>query len=180
MTTVKSNPVESEKTLFRTQMVNGKPQIYFDTLNVADESPTKSKPKQPINASRLPNQPKSKPVSSQKPINKPALKKANKVTFSEPSPPTNGVFLTMEEIDELVQAVKETSMNTPSNIVTPAPKPPLPPPPPPPAQQVINPVSVIQNNNAQQQPLAPISPRQEALGLMADKKRQKWLREKGI
>ncbi len=36
----------------------------------------------------------------------------------------------------------------------------LPPPPPPP-------------------PLAPISPRQEALGMMADKKRQKWMREKG-
>jgi hypothetical protein len=28
-------------------------------------------------------------------------------------------------------------------------------------------------------PLAPISPRQEALGEMADKKRQKWIREKG-
>ncbi len=28
-------------------------------------------------------------------------------------------------------------------------------------------------------PLAPISPRQEALGMMADKKRQKWMREKG-
>lgn len=27
--------------------------------------------------------------------------------------------------------------------------------------------------------LAPISPRQEALGEMADKKRQKWMREKG-
>ena len=29
------------------------------------------------------------------------------------------------------------------------------------------------------QTLAPISPRQEALGEMADKKRQKWMREKG-
>lgn len=28
-------------------------------------------------------------------------------------------------------------------------------------------------------PLAPISPRQEALGMMAEKKRQKWLRDKG-
>ncbi len=28
-------------------------------------------------------------------------------------------------------------------------------------------------------PLAPISPRQEALGMMAEKKRQKWMREKG-
>ncbi len=27
--------------------------------------------------------------------------------------------------------------------------------------------------------LAPISPRQEALGMMAEKKRQKWMREKG-
>ncbi len=29
------------------------------------------------------------------------------------------------------------------------------------------------------QPLVPISPRQEALGMMAEKKRQKWMREKG-
>jgi hypothetical protein len=28
-------------------------------------------------------------------------------------------------------------------------------------------------------PLAPISPRQEALGMMAERKRQKWMREKG-
>jgi len=100
----------------------------------------------------------------------------------------------MDEISELVKAVKETSQareNTTTesrgrilfliinfHILFQEPPPPvrqqeftevptrievpksdvLPPPPP---------------------PLAPISPRQEALGMMADKKRQKWMREKG-
>jgi hypothetical protein len=199
-------------------MVNGKPQIYFDALGLLifyvyflfinkfflDESPIKPKSKRsnhPITTPRLPEQPKSKPTS-QKPLpqnqsNK-QPKKTNKVTFSDDKS-TVGVFMTMDEISELVKAVKETTqahenktteskgrmidfcnVNFHIFFQEPPPSPPfqqqqrftevsttievpksdvLPPPPPP--------------------PLAPISPRQEALGMMADKKRQKWMREKG-
>lgn len=113
---------------FRTQMVNGKPQIYFDALGLLifyvyflfinkfflDESPIKPKSKRsnhPITTPRLPEQPKSKPTS-QKPLpqnqsNK-QPKKTNKVTFSDDKS-TVGVFMTMDEISELVKAVKETT-----------------------------------------------------------------------
>lgn len=176
MTTVKSSPIENETTQFRTTMVNGKPQIYFDTLALTDETPAKTKPKQSINPSRLPDQqPKSKSVPSQK-TTKPT-KKTNKVTFNETAP-TNGVFLTIDEIEELVQAVKENTAKTTNNPVNFAPPPPSQPPPLP-QQQPVKSVLEIPKNDVQP-PLAPISPRQEALSLMADKKRQKWLREKGI
>jgi len=64
-------------------------------------------------------------------------------------------------------------------------------PPPPPIQQQSEPqqfnyvpstVVVPQSDlspPAMPLPLAPISPREEGLGMMADKKRRKWMREKG-
>ncbi|CAF4526191.1 unnamed protein product [Rotaria socialis] len=202
-TAIKSGSAEGGMQ-FRTQMVNGKPQIYFDAI---DESSTKSRPKRSgpaMNATRPPEPPKSKP-SSQKPpsqnqTNK-VTKKKQKVTFSEAGP-TAGMFMTMDEISELVKTVQETTRaqstimnenNVPTNSSFRS-------------TQQQEPSSSSQQQQQQQQqqfyqtsstavvpkldlsqqqlppsfsqPLAPISPRQEALGMMADKKRQKWMREK--
>jgi hypothetical protein len=109
-------------------MVNGKPQIYFDALGLLkfifiiclnitfslDESPIKLKPKRnsrAINTTRPPEQPKPKPINqktlSQNGPNK-QTKKTNKVTFNDDSSKA-GVFMTMDEISELVKAVKENT-----------------------------------------------------------------------
>jgi len=79
-----------------------------------DESPIKPKAKRnthPIITPRLPEQPKSKPTSQkslpQNQSNK-QPKKTNKVTFSDDKS-TVGLFMTMDEISELVKAVKETT-----------------------------------------------------------------------
>ncbi|CAF2211967.1 unnamed protein product [Rotaria magnacalcarata] len=196
-TAIKSGSVEGGMQ-FRTQMVNGKPQIYFDAI---DESSTKPRPKRSglaTNATRPPEPPKYKP-SSQKPpsqnqTNK-VTKKKQKVTFSEAGP-TAGMFMTMDEISELVKTVQETTRaqstimnenNVPKNSSLRS------------TQQQepssssqqqqfyqASSTAVVPNLDLSQQqpppsfsqPLAPISPRQEALGMMADKKRQKWMREK--
>jgi hypothetical protein len=79
-----------------------------------DESPIKSKPRRnsrTINPTRPPEPAKPKP-SSQKSLpqnfaNK-QPKKTNKVTFHDDSSPV-GVFMTMDEISELVKAVKENT-----------------------------------------------------------------------
>ena len=128
--------IEGERTHFRTQMVNGRPQIYFDALGLLkfifiiyliitfslDESPIKPKPKRnsrAINTTRPPEQPKPKPINqktlSQNGPNK-QTKKTNKVTFNDDSSKA-GVFMTMDEISELVKAVKENT-KTHNNTVT--------------------------------------------------------------
>ena len=150
-------------------MVNGKAQIYFDAFEHA--APAKSKAKRNSRATvnpppAPPSAPKPKPVRTTKPT---------KVTFKQDESKV-GVFMTMEDIAELVRTVKEG-----------APPPPPPPtitkvttveqPPPVPEPQPV--VVVEPPREFVQQILAPISPRQEALGMMADKKRLKWMREKG-
>ena len=155
-------------------MVNGKAQIYFDAF---EQTPTTAKTKGKRNSRATVNppapppplpQPKPKPVRTTKPT---------KVTFKQDQSKV-GVFMTMEEIAELVRTVKDGS------TAPPPPPPPIitkvttiePPPPPPPEPVIVvePPPEIVQ------QILAPISPRQEALGMMAEKKRQKWLREKGL
>ena len=113
-------------------MVNGKAQIYFDALgqlNISqyflmeksvflDEAPAITKPTRNIrttNTTRLPEQMKHQPPPpppSRKPPpahppTKP-MKKTNKVTFSD-NQSQGGVFMTMDEIAELVKAAKESS-----------------------------------------------------------------------
>ncbi|CAF1205768.1 unnamed protein product [Rotaria sordida] len=185
-TALKSGSIGSEKMQFRTQIINGKPQIYFDTF---DESSIKSKPRRnshTINTNHPPiEQPKSKP-SSQKPISQnlsnKQTKKKHKVTFSETSP-TAGMFMTMDEISELVKATQENTIaqynKTTENTELSHTYQPLT------QQQPSNEVSSVAivpkldlPSQSPSAPLAPISPRQEALGMMAEKKRQKWLREK--
>lgn len=196
-----------EKTQFRTQMINGKAQIYFDALGQSntshhspmgksfflDEAPIITKPKRNIrttNTTRLPEQmkPQPAPPPSQKPPparppTKP-MRKGNKVTFSD-NQSQAGVFMTMEEIAELVKAAKESTQpamyptgDYQGNIFE--------------KFQSIIECTFAEPPSAPQLPnefhsmsdilpsgLTPISPRQEALGQMADKKRQKWMREKG-
>ncbi|CAF4172442.1 unnamed protein product [Adineta steineri] len=194
-TATKSGPIENKTTHFRTQMVNGKPQIYFE--DILDESSVQPQVKQKrnsrmINTTRLPpEQPKPKPTS-QKPVpqnipNK-QPKKTNKVIVNQ-NDSSVGVFMTMEEIAELVKAVKDApkgqnNSSTENNEV--------PEPPPPPQQQqqqqpqynYVPPPAVVSQLDLPQQTLppplllGPTSPREEALGMMADKKRRKWMREK--
>jgi hypothetical protein len=113
--------------------------------------------------------------------------------------------MTMDEISELVKAVKDTAkphdntvtenkgnfsfISTRQNLSIYHKEPP--PPPPAPQQQEPQQQQQQQPNEFSSTammskldvsplpPLVPISPRQEALGMMADKKRQKWMREKG-
>jgi hypothetical protein len=108
--------------------------------------------------------------------------------------------MTMDEISELVKAVKDTAkphdntvtenkgnfsfISTRQNLSIYYKEPP--PPPPAPQQQESQQPNEFSSTAAMSKldvsplpPLAPISPRQEALGMMADKKRQKWMREKG-
>ncbi|CAF3506044.1 unnamed protein product [Rotaria sp. Silwood1] len=190
-TALKSGPIAGEKMQFRTQMINGKPQIYFDAL---DESSIKSKPKHnshAINAIRPPEQSKLKPSSQkpspQNPSNK-QTKKKHKVTFSETGS-SAGMYMTMDEISELVKTVQESTKA--QNYIALESKEPSRP-----SQQLIqqqepqhqqfNEVSSLAivpkldlpSQSQPPPPLAPISPRQEALSMMAEKKRQKWLREK--
>ncbi|CAF2937099.1 unnamed protein product [Rotaria sp. Silwood2] len=188
-TALKSGPIEGEKMQFRTQMINGKPQIYFNALDESSIKPKRNS--HAINTTRPPEQSKLKPPSSQKPnsqnLSNKQTKKKHKVTFSETGPAT-GMFMTMDEISELVKAVQE-STKAQVNITTESKEPSRP-----------YQLSIQQQELQQQQfnevssaaivprldlppqppppPLAPISPREEALGMMAEKKRQKWLREK--
>jgi hypothetical protein len=87
----------------------------MSSLSFVDESPIKSKPKQTTrtinnpNTTRPPEQPKLKSISH-KPLSKNTTTKTNKVTFSDDKP-TPGVFMTMDDISELVKAVKGTKKN---------------------------------------------------------------------
>jgi hypothetical protein len=94
--------------------------------------------------------------------------------------------MTMDEISELIKAVKESTQA--QNSTTTENKGLGPPPPPPPIQQQdlqqqqyneVQTTVEMPKSDVPPPPLAPLSPRQEALGEMAEKKRQKWMREKG-
>lgn len=217
-------------------MVNGKPQIFFDEIVglfvrsfvcasrlimpvVLEELPVRppqraTRNSRAVNNIRTPEQPppKPKPVAQKPPAqtapNK-APKKTNKVTVND-NDASVGVFMTMEEIAELVKAVKDSS-RSPSHLAmenrgtasyrimhchwrmfdADVPPPPAPeyfqPEPPPPVQP--QPIEVthmarvppldLPAQALQTVVLGPTSPREEGLGLMADKKRRKWMREKG-
>ena len=86
----------------------------------ADESsPTsKSKPNtRAMVATRLPEQSKPKPINQKPPSNKPT-KKGNKVTFNDDDQSSAGVFMTMDEISELIRAAKESSPNQNNTTTT--------------------------------------------------------------
>jgi hypothetical protein len=89
----------------------------------ADESSAKPRPKRNsrvIATTRLPEQPKPKPINQKPPphnLSNKSMKKANKVTFND-DPSTVGVFMTMDEISELVKAVKESNQNPNNTTVT--------------------------------------------------------------
>ncbi|UJR09115.1 hypothetical protein I4U23_013362 [Adineta vaga] len=202
-TAVKSGPIEDRTTHFRTQMVNGKPQIYFDEIFEEPQEKPQIKGKRnsrAINTTRVPVQPKPK-STSQKPLPPPPpppqnvtnkqTKKSHKIVVND-NDASVGVFMTMEEIAELVKAVKDTS-RVPNNAVSEHREISLPPPPPQtiqaqpePSQQQSNDVSStipvppldIPLQPSSVLPLGQISPRDEALGMMADKKRRKWMRER--
>ncbi|CAF2658289.1 unnamed protein product [Rotaria sp. Silwood2] len=175
-TTVKTDPIQNDKMKFRTQIIDGKPRIFFDAN---DESSTKSKSKRnsrAINtASRLAEQQKSKINNQKSPIqngtNKQRVKteqSGNKIRVNDDGS-TLGVYMTMDELAELVKAVKENSKT----------EPPLP------QQQQYTettapPIVPKLDLPSESHPPPPvhISPREQVLSVMAEKKRQKWLREK--
>ena len=92
-------------------------------IPVVEESPVKSKgnnrPVKNVNARRAPEPTKSKPPPSN-PAPQPATK-ATRPTPNADGPPV-GVYMTMNDIAELVKAVKETAsgnaQNHPSNNTT--------------------------------------------------------------
>ncbi|CAF0909216.1 unnamed protein product [Adineta ricciae] len=221
-TAIKPGPIENRTTLFRTQMVNGKPQIYFEEIGslaemlvsfplssmyLLDEPQEKPQTKtkrnsRAVNTIRVPEQPKPKqtvqkpaPISQSVPTKQP--KKTHKIVVNDKDASV-GVFMTMEEIAELVKAVKDTSRASENQeILLPPPLPPQPQPQPVLSQPDLLPSPPQQQQQQQQQsnnapvppldlpphsntvlPLGQISPRDEGLGMMADKKRKKWMRER--
>lgn len=153
---------------------------FLDESSPVKPPPTKrnSRPIANPAAARPPPAPPAtvKPKSMQSNPSPKAKKKTGKVTFND-EPAKVGVFMTMEEISELVKAVKESGKSPPTiTQVTKIEPPPEPPSQAPPPMAAAPPPSHLE---IPLQAVAPISPRQEALGMMADKKRQKWMREKG-
>ncbi|CAF4680983.1 unnamed protein product [Rotaria sp. Silwood1] len=181
-TTVKTDPIQSDKMKFRTQIIDGKPQIFFDT-NDESSKKTKSKRKsRAINtANRFTEQQKTKINNQKSPIpngtNKQKTKteqSTNKIRVNDDGS-TLGVYMTMDELAELVKAVKENSKKEP----------------PPPSQQQqqqqrqyteTTAPPLVPKLDLPPEPLPPppvhVTPREQVLSVMAEKKRQKWLREK--
>ncbi|CAF1424183.1 unnamed protein product [Rotaria magnacalcarata] len=185
-TTVKTEAILNDKMKFRTQIIDGKPQIFFDTNESSAKSRSKRNSRAANSTNRLPDQNKNKlnnqQSSAQNGANKQKVKteqSTNKVRVNDDGS-SLGVYMTMDELAELVKAVKENAKtdDKPHNEVKPEP---MPPPPPPPVQQY---------NEATTRPSIPklelpsepapvrVSPREQVLSIMAEKKRQKWIREK--
>lgn len=175
-----------------------------------EKPPTKAKRNsRAVNTTRVPEQPKPKPtVQKPAPVQKPVPvpqsvptkqpKKAHKIVVND-SDASVGVFMTMEEIAELVKAVKDTSrvpknssfenqgITSNADVFPPQPQSQPEPPPPPQQQQQqqqsnnvpVPPLDLPPQSNVVL-PLGQISPRDEGLGMMADKKRKKWMRERGM
>ncbi|CAF0947908.1 unnamed protein product [Rotaria sordida] len=193
-TTVKTDPIRNDKMKFHTQIVDGKPQIFFDAN---DESSKKTKSKRNSRAtntaSRLTEQQKTKINNQKSPIqngtNKSRAKTeqpTNKIQVNDDGS-TLGIYMTMDELTELVKAVKENSKNDNKTNTANKQEPPAPPPPPPPPQQqqqyietTAPPMVPKLDLPSEHPPPPPVhgSPREQVLSIMAEKKRQKWLREK--
>ena len=93
---------------FRTQMIDGKAQIYFDFLE--DNPAPKPKEKQKTNRVTIKSPETHPPVPTKAKPSRTAVpkKSAVKVTFKEDDNKA-GVFMTMEEISELVKTVQENT-----------------------------------------------------------------------
>lgn len=158
-------------------MVNGKAQIYFDAFE--QPAPPPPKPKSKRNSRATINPPAPLPPAAPSKAKAVRTTKPTKVTFKQDESKV-GVFMTMEEIAELVRSVKEGPSVAPPTVTKMTTIEALPPPPPIVVEPPPQPVVVVEPPaELVQQIFASTSPRGEALGLMAEKKRQKWMREKG-
>jgi hypothetical protein len=181
-TTVKNDPIKNDKMKFRTQIVDGKPQIFFDAI---DDSSTKTKSKRNSrtisNTSRLIDQQKSKinnqQSSTQNGNNKQTTKteqSSNKIRVNEDGS-NLGVYMTMDELAELVKAVKDNSKNDNNTTTETKERPPQ-------QHNETNTAPIVPKldlpTDPHPLPTAQISPREHTLSIMAEKKRQKWIRDK--
>ncbi|UJR37105.1 hypothetical protein I4U23_029809 [Adineta vaga] len=170
---------ETDKMNFRTQIVNGKPQIFYDLI---DDSSTKTRSKRnsrtiaPTNR-QLEQRNKSNnqkyPETKRQPIKNEQSTNKKRVNEDDSS---LGVYMTMDEIADLVNAVKENSKSEPNtNSDTKASSP---------SRYHSEPTSAPAVPNLDlvleppQLPASQTTPRDEALGKMANKKREKWMKEK--
>ncbi|CAF0956448.1 unnamed protein product [Adineta ricciae] len=169
---------ETDKMNFRTQMVNGKPQIFYDAI---DDSSTKARSKRNSRAintttrqfdqrNKGDNQkyvePKRQPTKNDQSTNKKRVNEDDSL----------GVYMTMDEIADLVTAVKENSKNDSNHTSdTKALSPPR-------YHSEPTVATTVPNLDlGLEPPPLPVSqttPREETLNRMASKKREKWLKEK--
>ncbi|CAF1002790.1 unnamed protein product [Adineta steineri] len=173
----------TDKMNFRTQLVDGKPQIFFEPI---DNSATRAKSKRnsrAINTISRQSEQKNKINNQKYPTEYETKRQPNRTEQPTNQKQVNednsklGVYMTMDEIADLVNAVKENAksdINTNHEPRAPSP----------PRQQYHEPKvpPVVPNLDlALDQPPAPLPPppkisAQDEAAL--DKKRQKWMREK--
>ena len=122
--------LEADKMKFRTEMVDGKPQIFFDAIgsfrfnartfgfdpfSILDNSSSRARTKRTSRASnhaplrRVPEQEKSKASSRAYPMQNEPNPRATNKTHGIEDGSTLGVYMTMDELSELVKAVKENA-----------------------------------------------------------------------
>jgi len=175
---VKNDPIKSDRMKFQTQIVNGKPQIFFDAIDNSTTKTNKSKrtSRMMSNGSRLVEQHKSK-SNNQKSLPQNATNRPTKNVPIDEDGSSLGVYMTMDEIAELVKAVKENAKNEnhTTTETTPVKQQQQ--------QHEVPSAPVVPKLELPVDPPAPapvtrVSPREQALSIMAEKKRQKWMRDK--